>query len=106
MSSIKNQAQTDADTLTVERTKTKKPRRFHVIMHNDDYTTQEFVIHVLIHYFRKEPGEATQLMLAVHLQGRAKVGIYTKDVAESKVAVVTSYARENGMPLMLSAEPE
>jgi ATP-dependent Clp protease adaptor protein ClpS len=102
----KDQAHTEGDTLTVERTKAKKPRKYFVVMHNDDYTTQEFVVHVLVRFFHKNQAEATQLMLAVHLQGKAKVGVYTKDIADSKVAVVTSYARQNGMPLLLTVEPE
>lgn len=91
---------------TLERISTKKPRKFQVIMHNDDYTTQEFVVHILQKYFRKDPTEAAHLMIKVHTSGQAIVGAYTRDVAESKVEVVTGYARENGMPLMITAEPE
>ena len=76
-----------------------------VMMFNDDYTTQEFVIYVLKRFFKKEHIEATQIMLKVHMAGKAKVGAYTKDVAETKVAQVTDYAREQGHPLMLTAEP-
>ena len=96
----------DTGTQTLERIKTQKPQLFRVIMHNDDYTTQEFVVHVLIKFFKKEPAEAQHLMLKVHMTGRAVVAVYTKDVAETKVAQVTDYARENGHPLMLSMEPD
>ena len=75
-------------------------------MHNDDYTTQEFVVHVLREFFRKIPTEAMQLMLKVHMTGKAIVGVYTKDIAETKIEKVTSYARDNGHPLMLTMEPD
>jgi ATP-dependent Clp protease adaptor protein ClpS len=86
--------------------KTTRPRLYVVVMHNDDYTTQEFVVYVLMHFFRKEPTEASQLMLKVHTSGKAKVGVYTKDIAETKQQQVIDYARENGHPLMLTVEPE
>ena len=91
---------------TLERVSTKKPRKFQVVMHNDDYTTQEFVVHILQAYFRKDPTEASHLMIKVHTTGQAIVGCYTRDVAETKVEVVTGYARDNGMPLMITSEPE
>lgn len=93
-------------TQVLERTRTKKPRMWKVVMHNDDYTTQEFVVHVLVDHFRKDPTTATQLMLRVHTSGLAVVGAYPKDIAETKVAVVTDLAREMGHPLLLTCEPE
>jgi ATP-dependent Clp protease adaptor protein ClpS len=93
-------------TETLERTRTKKPVMYRVIMHNDDYTTQEFVVHVLIHFFRKDPTEAHHLMLKVHMTGKAVVGVYTKDIAETKIQKVTDYAREHGHPLMTTMEPD
>ena len=93
-------------TETLERQKTKKPVLYRVVMHNDDYTTQEFVVHVLIHFFKKDPTEATHLMLKVHMTGKAIVGVYTKDIAETKIEQVTEYAREHGHPLMLTMEPD
>ncbi len=93
-------------TETLERTKTKKPVMYRVVMHNDDYTTQEFVVHVLIEFFRKDPTEAQHLMLKVHMSGRAIVGVYTRDIAETKIDKVTEYAREHGHPLMLTMEPD
>lgn len=98
--------ESEGEVLTKPREKTKVPRRYVVLMHNDDYTTQEFVVHVLIKFFRKSESEAQQLMMQVHTQQSARVGVFTKDVAESKVSLVTEYARQNGMPLLLSAEPE
>jgi len=96
----------DGETLTVERDQTKKPRRYFVLMHNDNYTTQEFVVQILQQFFHKPEVEAYRLMLTVHLQGKARVGVYIKDIAESKVAMVTDYARQNRMPLLLTTEPE
>lgn len=94
------------ETLARPEQKTQRPKLYRVVMHNDDFTTQEFVIHVLMAFFRKDATEATQVMLKVHMKGRAIVGLYTKDVAETKAQQVTDYARENGHPLMLTVEPE
>lgn len=96
----------DGQTLTLEREKVRIPRHYVVWMHNDDYTTQEFVVSVLVKFFYKSTEEAAHLMMTVHLQGKARVGIFTKDLAETKINQVTAYARENDMPLVLTAEPE
>ena len=84
----------------------QEPKRYWVIMHNDDYTTQDFVVHVLEQFFHKTGAEAQKLMMTVHLQGKASVGLYSKDVAETKAHHTMQYARENGMPLKLSTQPE
>ncbi len=86
--------------------KTRKPRRFKVLLHNDDYTTMDFVIEVLIRHFRKAPAEATKIMLQVHHQGIGVAGVYPKETAETKIAEVTDEARAQGMPLLLTAEAE
>ena len=86
--------------------KIEKPRRFQVLFHNDDYTTMEFVVHVLEKFFFKSETEAAHIMLSVHHTGRGIAGIYPRDIAESKVNQVTEYAREQGMPLKVTAEPE
>lgn len=96
----------EGSTETLERVRTAKPPMYRVIMHNDDYTTQEFVVHILVQYFRKDPTEAMHVMLKVHTTGKAIAGVYTRDEAETKVALVTDYARENGHPLMLTSEPD
>ena len=96
----------DEDARVVERPETRRPRLYMVLMHNDDYTYREFVVHVLMRFFGKSETDATQLMLKVHITGMACVGVYTRDIAETKVEQVTSYARDNGMPLRLTAEPE
>lgn len=82
------------------------PRRYKVVFHNDDYTTQEFVIYALQRFFHKSETEARHIMLTVHHKGAAVAGVYTKDVAETKAQQVMDAARENGMPLLLTTEPE
>jgi ATP-dependent Clp protease adaptor protein ClpS len=92
--------------LTEPKAKTARPRRWKVLLHNDDYTTMEFVVYVLVRHFGRSHAEATHVMLQVHHKGVGVAGVYPKDVAESKAAVVTAEAREQGMPLVLSTEPE
>ena len=89
-----------------QREKTRRPRRWKVLLHNDDYTTMEFVMHVLVTHFHKAEGEATQIMLQVHEHGVGVAGNYPRDLAETKIAEVTDEARSNGMPLMVTAEVE
>jgi len=96
----------EGDLEVVEKRKTKRPRRYQVIFHNDDYTTMEFVVHVLIKFFRKTEAEATHIMLNVHHKDYGVVDVFPRDVAESKVAQVMEYAKEHGHPLRCSAEPE
>ncbi len=98
--------QESGETLVLEREQTEEPRKYVVILHNDDFTTQEFVVHILTDFFHKSLSEAHQLMLKVHREGKAKVGLYTKDIAETKVVLISSYSRQHGMPLLISAEPE
>ena len=89
-----------------ERPEVKKARRFKVIFHNDDYTTMEFVILVLMKFFHKNETEATQIMLSVHHKGQGVAGYYPRDIAETKVVQVMNFAKEKGMPLLVTAEPE
>jgi ATP-dependent Clp protease adaptor protein ClpS len=90
----------------LERVETKEPRRYNVVLHNDDYTTMEFVVHVLMKFFHKDETQATSIMLQVHHQGYGVVGVFTRDVAETKASHVTDYAKEHGHPLKCTAEPE
>jgi ATP-dependent Clp protease adaptor protein ClpS len=83
---------------------TKRPQLFHVVLINDDYTTMEFVIHVLEGLFDKSPAEAYRIMMEVHTQGRGICGAYTYEVAETKVASVHEMARTEGFPLRAGIE--
>lgn len=96
----------DEDLVLDEAPRTGRARRWCVVFWNDDYTTKWFVVHVLQQFFRMDETTATAFMLAVHEQGRGVAGIYTRDVAETKAAQVTDYARELGMPLRVTAEPD
>lgn len=88
-----------------EQVDLQKPKRYAVVFHNDDFTTQEFVVHVLVTFFYLDVENAERVMWQVHQQGKAKLGQYTKDIAQSKVTLVTAYSRESGMPLLLTIEP-
>lgn len=89
-----------------ERTDLREPRRFKVIIYNDDFTTMDFVVKVLTTVFFKSSAEAETLMLQVHKNQSAVVGIYSYDIAQSKVQKATRLAREAGFPLRLSMAPE
>jgi ATP-dependent Clp protease adaptor protein ClpS len=86
------------------RPKTKRPRLFRVVLHNDDYTTMQFVVEVLESIFNKSPAEAHRIMMQVHRQGRGVCGAYPFEVAETKVDLVHDRAREEGHPLRASME--
>lgn len=89
-----------------QRTNLQEPRRYKVTIYNDDFTTMEFVVMILTDVFFKSQAEAEQLMLAVHHSDKAVVGIYSYDVATSKVRKATNMARNAGFPLRLTVEPE
>ena len=93
---------------TKERTRifTHYPKHYKVLMHNDDFTPMDFVVAVLINVFYKRPEEAERLMLQVHEQGIAVVGIYSYDMALSMINKATSLARDAGHPLRITYEPE
>lgn len=82
----------------------KEPRRYRVLLHNDDYTSMDFVVDVLMDVFRKNVEEATAIMLAVHERGMGQCGVYTHEIAESKVAQVRRKARSAGFPLKCTLE--
>ncbi|HBS41445.1 MAG TPA: ATP-dependent Clp protease adapter ClpS [Oceanospirillales bacterium] len=83
----------------------KRPAMYSVVMLNDDYTPMEFVVEVLQTFFSKTPEQATQIMLTVHTKGSAVCATYTKDVAETKAALVNQYARDCQHPLMCEIAP-
>ena len=82
----------------------KEPRKYNVIFHNDDFTTMDFVVSVLIEIFRKTPAEAERIMMAVHEKGRAAAGCYPLDIANTKTDITVSRARREGFPLRLTVE--
>jgi ATP-dependent Clp protease adaptor protein ClpS len=92
--------------VTKTRPKTKKPSLYKVLLLNDDYTPMEFVIHVLEKYFSKGREEATRIMLHVHQKGVGVCGVFTYEVAETKVTQVMDVARQNGHPLQCTMEKE
>ncbi|WP_240732667.1 ATP-dependent Clp protease adapter ClpS [Halioglobus maricola] len=97
----------DADGgLALEESKpeVKRPPLFKVVLLNDDYTPMEFVVEVLETYFRMNREQATHVMLTVHTQGKGVCGIFTRDIAETKAALVNQYARENEHPLLCEIE--
>ena len=84
----------------------EEPPMYRVLLHNDDYTTMEFVVEILMHVFQKPVEEATRIMLNVHKKGTGICGSYTYEVAETKVDTVHLLAKENGFPLKCSMEEE
>jgi ATP-dependent Clp protease adaptor protein ClpS len=83
----------------------KRPSMYAVVMLNDDYTPMEFVVEVLQSYFAKTPEQATRIMLAVHHEGSAVCAVYTRDIAETKAALVNQYARDCQHPLTCEIVP-
>ena len=86
--------------------KLERPRMWRVLLHNDDYTTQEFVVFVLETVFRKGRAEAFTIMMSVHRSGIGIAGVYTRDVAETKVQTTRQMAEEQEFPLLVTMEPE
>jgi ATP-dependent Clp protease adaptor protein ClpS len=84
----------------------EQPRMWRVLLHNDDYTTQDFVVWVLETIFHKPRGEAFSIMLSVHQSGLGLAGIYTHDIAETKVKATKQLAEEHEFPLLVTMEPE
>ena len=95
-------------TVVAERqaAKTKPPQLFQVVMLNDDYTPMEFVVMVLQQYFQRDPDTATLIMLKIHHEGRGICGVYTYEVAETKVTQVMDFCRQNHHPLQCTMEKE
>ncbi len=89
----------NAGTLTQTKSKVKRPAMYKVILLNDDYTTMEFVVHVLQKFFQKSFEDATHIMLQVHQKGQGVCGLYPKEIAETKVMQVTKYSRGHEFPL-------
>ena len=95
-----------ADTLTKTKPKVKTPQQYKVLLLNDDYTTWDFVVFVLMRFFSKSEAEANQLTLDVHQKGVVLAGVYTFEIAETKAGQVIRAAREEGYPFRATVEPE
>jgi ATP-dependent Clp protease adaptor protein ClpS len=100
------QRQSGEKVLERTREKTQEPPLYKVLLHNDHYTTMDFVVHVLESVFLKNPAEAFRIMMQVHVQGLGLCGSYPYDIAETKVATVHELARGRGFPLRASLEEE
>ena len=98
--------QGETGVIVKQETKTKKPSMYKVLMLNDDYTPMEFVVHVLERYFNKGRSDAERIMLQVHRQGVGICGVFTYEVAETKVAQVIDFARRHQHPLQCTLEKE
>jgi ATP-dependent Clp protease adaptor protein ClpS len=88
-----------------QRQRTEPPKMYQVVLLNDDYTPMEFVVLVLQEYFHKDRETATQIMLKIHLEGRGVCGVFTRDLASTKVEQVLQAARHHGHPLQCLSEP-
>ena len=101
-------ASTDSKTIekSASRTKSDNPPMYRVILHNDDYTTMEFVVEILMTVFGKSLEKATQIMLNVHNKGKETCGIYPRQIAETKVETVHNLASSKGFPLKSTMEKE
>lgn len=97
---------TGTTTKTRSKAKLQPPTLWRVILHNDDYTTQDFVVWVLKTIFRKAEDEAVRIMLDVHRRGKGVAGVYPFDVADTKIAQVKAQAERHEFPLLCTLEPE
>lgn len=104
MSDWNSSGQSDPDVFEEEQDEIKEPDMYRVLLHNDHYTTMEFVVEVLQRVFHKPIIEATRIMLDVHRRGIGVVGVYTYDIAETKTAKVLAMAREREFPLRCTFE--
>ena len=104
---VQQPARDDGGAVVLERLtqRTKPPQMFQVLMLNDDFTPMEFVVVVLQEFFNKDREAATQIMLQIHLDGKGVCGVYSKDIAATKVDQVMDAARKSGHPLQCVAEP-
>ena len=97
---------TTAEPKTKTKPKLERPKLYKVLLHNDDYTTQDFVVWILETIFHKPSGEAFAIMMSVHQSGMGLAGIYTHDIAETKVKATKQLAEQHEFPLLVTMEPE
>lgn len=86
------------------KVKIKEPKKYKVVMYNDDFTPMEFVVYILINIFKKSEEEAVQIMMSVHKGGKAVVGIYSYDIAKTKADTAVGLSREEGYPFRIKVE--
>lgn len=98
--------QFDDEVLTQEDQQVEKPPLYKVLLHNDDYTTMDFVVYVLMNVFHRSENDAINIMLAVHQQGVGVAGVYTREIAETKINQVHNLARAQEYPLLCTMEEE
>lgn len=96
ISTVDTQSDTDTATIVKDKTTVDMPRKYNIVMHNDDYTPMGFVIEVLVNIYRKERKEAASLMLYIHNNGKAVVGTYIKSIAEQKLSLTRDVAEKAG----------
>jgi ATP-dependent Clp protease adaptor protein ClpS len=99
-----NKNRREGSVLTEDTIETKEPRLYKVLLHNDDYTSMEFVIAILETVFHKSANDATKIMLNVHNKGVGVAGVYTREICETKISVVHELAKKNEFPLRCSME--
>ncbi|MBD7912749.1 MULTISPECIES: ATP-dependent Clp protease adaptor ClpS [Clostridium] len=86
------------------KVKVREPKKYKVVMYNDDFTPMEFVVYILINIFKKSEEEAVQIMMSVHKGGKAVVGIYSYDIAKTKADIAISLSRQEGYPFRIKVE--
>lgn len=108
MSDVEIEIQWESETKLEQETKSelKVPRKYKVVLLNDDYTPMEFVVEILKNFFHFDEEAAVKVMLQVHQQGQGVCGVFTRDIAETKVHIVNNYAQKHGHPLLCTMEPE
>ena len=106
MSKKKMDKQSDLGLKDRQKYKLEPPKKYKVILHNDDYTSMDFVVQILEQLFHKSKAEATRIMLNVHNNGKGIAGVYTKEIAETKCVQVRQLAIQYELPLLAESEPE
>ncbi len=106
MTEHNHQHDEEGGTATITKKKVQLPKKYKVLLHNDDYTTMEFVIFILQNVFHKPLPEAERIMMEVHKKGTGICGVYTHEIAESKARKVERMAKEHAHPLLCTIEPE
>lgn len=102
----REQSNLQGELLANDETRNQEPPRFKVLLHNDDYTTMDFVVMILTTIFHKDENEATKIMLDVHHQGVGIAGVYTREIGETKISQVHKLAKDNQFPLKCSLEKD